>query len=195
MKTKRNCCSCVIACCCCCCCFCLTSDAAFLFCSLTPTVSRLTLASKHSGHMRLVLLSKFFEHFAQMDCRMTERGSEKRLSSSYLTPLIFPSLHPAQTAPGNLLLPPPPPLTAPQDLQWCLRLVKLKLSLQPLHVCFSFSFFLELFWKIYIYFFFLKKRKCVKVFSLFSFCTTGGMSDGSFCFFPLSTTETGCPAS
>lgn len=38
-------------------------------------------------------------------------------------------------------------LTAPQDLQWCLRFVKLKLSLQPLHVCFSFSFFLELFWK------------------------------------------------
>lgn len=38
-------------------------------------------------------------------------------------------------------------LTAPQDLQWCLRLVKLKLSLQPLHVCFSLSFFLELFWK------------------------------------------------
>lgn len=36
-------------------------------------------------------------------------------------------------------------LTAPQALQWCLRLVKLKLSLQPLHV--SFSFFLELFWK------------------------------------------------
>ena len=40
---------------------------------------------------------------------------------------------------------PPCVLTAPQDLQWCLRLVKLKLSLQPLHVCFSLSFFLELF--------------------------------------------------
>lgn len=43
--------------------------------------------------------------------------------------------------------PAPSVLTAPQDLQWCLRLVKLKLSLQPLHVCFSLSFFLELFWK------------------------------------------------
>lgn len=79
------------------------SGAAFLFCSVTPRFSRLRLASKHSGHTRLVLLSKVFEHFAQM--------------------------------------------AAPQDLQWCLRLVKLKLSLQPLHVCFSFSFFLEVFWK------------------------------------------------
>lgn len=35
-------------------------------------------------------------------------------------------------------------LTAPQCLQWCFRLVKLNVSLQPLHVSFSLSRFFEL---------------------------------------------------
>lgn len=52
---------------------CLTSGTAFLLCSI---FSRLRLASKHSGHTRLVLLSKVFEHFAQMACRRTDRGRE-----------------------------------------------------------------------------------------------------------------------
>lgn len=51
---------------------CVTSGGAFLFCSPTPRFSRLRLASKHSGHTRLVLLSKVFEHFAQMAYRRTE---------------------------------------------------------------------------------------------------------------------------
>lgn len=51
---------------------CVTSAGAFLFCSPTPRFSRLRLASKHSGHTRLVLLSNVFEHFAQMAYRSTE---------------------------------------------------------------------------------------------------------------------------
>jgi len=121
---------------------CLTSGAAFLFCSLTPRVSRLTLASKHSGHTRLVLLSKVFEHFAQMAWREREREREREIYFSTLS-----LLHPAPNKGPGPSSASPSALTAPQDLQWCLRFVKLKLSLQPLHVCFSFSFFLELFWK------------------------------------------------
>lgn len=60
---------------------CLTSVTAFFFCSLTPRFSRLRLASKHSGHTRLVLLSKVFEHFAQMACRRTGRERETALRS------------------------------------------------------------------------------------------------------------------
>lgn len=56
--------------------------------------------------------------------------------------------------------------TAPQDLQWCLRLVKLKLSLQPLHVCFSLSFFLELFWS------WKKKDQKLEVFFYFFIANT-----------------------
>lgn len=59
---------------------CLTSGAAFLFCSLMQRVSRLRLASKHSGHTLLVLLSKVFEHFAQMACRRTQKEKETALS-------------------------------------------------------------------------------------------------------------------
>lgn len=71
---------------------------------------------------------------------------QKKFSSC---PPEFPSfLHPIK--PCQIFSLVPSVLTAPQDLQWCLRLVKWKLSLQPLHVCFSFSFFRELFWKIII---------------------------------------------
>lgn len=162
---------------------CVTSGAAFLFCSLTPRFSRLRLASKHSGHTRLVLLSKVFEHFAQMACRRTELltvNCPKEIYHLFPPWLLSASLHFYILSNAAKISPVPSVLTAPQDLQWCLRLVKLKLSLQPLHVCFSLSFFLELFWKnnnknnn--------KHKSCVKVFSLFRFSTTeqNGMSDDS----------------
>lgn len=79
---------------------CVTSGAAFLFCSPTPRFSRLRLASKHSGHNRLVLLSKVFEHFAQMACRRTELLTvnwPKEIFHLFPTPtsLCIPSfLHP-----------------------------------------------------------------------------------------------------
>lgn len=77
-------------------------------------------------------------------------------------PPEFPSfLHPIKPCQICSLV--PSVLTAPQDLQWCLRLVKWKLSLQPLHVCFSFSFFRELFWKII--------KQTQHICQVFSFCS------------------------
>lgn len=151
---------------------CLTSGPAFLLCSLTPRFSRLRLASKHSGHTRLVLLSRVFEHFAQMACRRTQRDRETALKrplccSQLIVRKICSTSSPTSPAPSHhhcymhpncaLMSALPSVLTAPQDLQWCLRLVKLKLSLQPLHVCFSFSFFLELFCRTHRE----KKQSCV----------------------------------
>lgn len=68
--------------------FYFTSGAAFLFCSPPQLLSRPWLASKQTGHTRLVLLSKVFEHFAQMACRRTPLEKHKVWESK----LDFPPL-------------------------------------------------------------------------------------------------------
>lgn len=72
--------------------FVLTSGAVFLLCSPVPRFSMLRLASKHSGHTRLVLLS-IFEHFAQMACRRTE--SEQQTVICLKFPLVPPLFSPS----------------------------------------------------------------------------------------------------
>lgn len=175
---------------CSCFCLCLTSGTVFLFCSLTPRVSMLRLASKHSGHTRLVLLSKVFEHFAQMACRRTERERDGIEKAAQLLTVNCPkenfhlsfrllSLHPfiftsCQTMPKCLLFHLCSPLRRTCSGVCALWSWRSRCSLYTFASLSPFS------WNSSGK---CKKTKntqesCVKVFSLFGFSSTERMSDG-----------------
>lgn len=154
--------------------FVLTSGAVFLLCSPVPRFSMLRLASKHSGHTRLVLLS-IFEHFAQMACRRTE--SEQQTVICLKFPLVPPLFSPShQKQRPNLSRSICAHRSAGLAVMFALG------EIEALAAAFTCLLLLLLFLGTLLE----KKGLCVKAFSLLSFSTSEakGMSDSLSCYIP-----------